>query len=464
MALNVTHGAPVGNGVASIVQRPRRDIDPSPSRMMGAPWWLVALAGIGALALGAVVVTLFTAFGRRPGRIEATAAPPVDHPDFRNALAGLANAPVLTGGRARLLNNGVEIFPALREAIARARRTIDFMVYIWEPGRASDRLFAALTERARAGVEVRLLLDGVGGLRVPRADLDAFRQAGGRVAWFRPVRLGKLARAHRRNHRRAIVIDGSVGFLGGAAVGDKWLGDAEDEEHWRDVMVRVEGRVAVSLQSAFAQAWAGSCGEILVGEAFYPTVPPTGGEGEPGRWHVHFVSMPTDEAFVLRHVYWLSFRCAYQRLWITSPYFVPDARTRAVFADRARRGVDVRLLLPDHHTDAKPIRQASHKYFDELLASGVKIYEYQGTMLHAKLVVVDGRWSLVGSANTDVRSKELNAENVMGILDEDFARQLEATFLEDLRRARPIERAAWRRRPRTKGWVENFWGLFAEQY
>lgn len=119
---------------------------------------------------------------------------------------------------------------------------------------------------------------------------------------------------------------------------------------------------------------------------------------------------------------------------------------------------------PIHHTDAKPIRQASHKYFDELLASGVKIYEYQGTMLHAKLVVVDGRWSLVGSANMDVRSKELNAENVMGILDEDFARQLEATFLEDLRRARPIERAAWRRQPRTKGWVENFRGLFAEQY
>lgn len=432
--------------------------------MSGAPWWMMVLAIVGALTIVSIVVTLFTALGRRPGRIEATATPPVDHPDFRHAIAGLANAPVVAGGRAQLLNNGVEIFPALLEAIGQARRTINFMVYIWEPGRASERLFQALRDRARAGVEVRLLLDGVGGLRVPRDDLRALQEAGAKVAWFRPVRLGKLARVHRRNHRRAIVIDGCVGFLGGAAVGDKWLGDAQDEEHWRDAMVRVEGCMAVSLQAAFAQAWAGSCGEILVGEAFYPPAPAEEDPAASARWHVHFVSMPTDEAFVLRHVYWLSFRCARERLWITSPYFVPDARTRAVIAERARAGVDVRLLLPDHHTDAKPIRQASHKFFEELLESGVKIYEYQGTMLHAKLVVIDGRWSLVGSANMDVRSKELNAENVMGILDEDLARQLEATFLDDLRRARPIDLATWRRRPWSKRLVERFWGLFAEQY
>jgi cardiolipin synthase len=327
-------------------------------------------------------------------------------------------------------------------------------------------VLAALVERARAGVQVRLLLDGIGAMNAPEDALERLRQAGGRVEWFRQLRLGKLTRIHKRNHRRAIVIDGIIGFTGGAAVGDKWLGDADTDEHWRDMMVEVRGCLAGNLQSAFTQLWASVCGEILVGTAFYPGEDESEevGGGEVLSRHVNVISSPANETHPLRKLFWLSFHCGRTRVWVTSPYFVPDRETRRALADTARAGADVRLLLPDHHTDAKPIRQASHSYFDELLSAGVRVYEYQRTMLHAKTLVVDGAWSVVGSANMDIRSKELNQENVIGILDTGFAQQLERTFEDDLKDAREITLDAWRRRALWKKAVERFWVLFAEQY
>jgi cardiolipin synthase len=431
-----------------------------------SPWWMLALAGIGALAVAGVIVSLFFAFGRRPQRFSATEAPPVDSDDFLRAVSGTVNAPLMSGGSARILNNGVEIFPAMLGAIARAERSVNFMAYIWEPGTVSDRVLAALEERARAGVQVRLLLDGIGAMHAPDDALRRLEEAGGQVGWFRQFRFGKLTRVHKRNHRRAIVVDGLVGFTGGAAVGDKWLGDADTDEHWRDMMVEVRGCLASNLQSAFTQLWASVRGEILVGKAFYPDEEEakamTGGE-ELSR-HVNVISSPANEAHPLRKLFWLSFRCGRKRIWVTSPYFVPDRETRRALADSARAGADVRLLLPDHHTDAKPIRQASHSYYDELMSAGVRIYEYQRTMLHSKTLVVDGVWSVVGSANMDIRSKELNQENVIGILDTGFARQLEETFLDDLKDAREMKLDVWRRRAAWRKAVERFWVLFAEQY
>jgi cardiolipin synthase len=271
-----------------------------------------------------------------------------------------------------------------------------------------------------------------------------------------------LTRFYKRNHRRAIVIDGRIAYTGGAAVGDKWLGNARGPEEWRDTMTRVTGPPARDLQSHFAEDWAAVTGEILVGDGYYPRVDEPSG---PGRLrHTAVASSPGSEQHPMRYFFLLSFLAARRKLYIASPYFVPDEHTRGAVERLAREGVDVRILLPNHHTDAKPIRQASHRYYDELLSAGVRIWEYQPTMMHSKLVVVDGCWSVVGSANMDIRSKELNEENALGILDPGLAAAVEASFLADLERAREIRLEEWRRRGLFPRVLERACVLFAEQY
>jgi cardiolipin synthase len=429
----------------------------------GPPWWLLSLAAVGAVAVGGAFITLFSALGRRPDETWATAAPDVGSRDFLLGISGTLNAPLARGGTARLLNNGVEIFPAILREIRAAKKTINFMVYIWEPGHASDQIFDALAERARAGVQVRLVLDGIGAINAPEDRIRELRAAGGKVAWFRTLKFGKLTRYHRRNHRRAIIIDGSVGFTGGAAVADYWL-ETPGDGHWRDIMVEVRGCIAGNLQSAFAQVWAATCGEILLGPSFFPTDYPDEQRGEHLTYHVNVISSPASDAYPLRMFFWTSFRCARERLFITSPYFIPDAATRKVIADRARAGVDVRMLLPDENIDVPPVRLASHAAYRELLEAGVRIYEYQGAMIHAKVVAVDGKWGIIGSANMDIRSRELNLENVLGVLDDEFARQLEDTFRGDLEHATEITLDDWNARSWWRQAGERFWGLFAEQF
>jgi cardiolipin synthase len=287
------------------------------------------------------------------------------------------------------------------------------------------------------------------------------------VARFHPLRFGELTRFHKRNHRRAIVVDGAVGYTGGAAVGDKWLGDARTPDEWREDMVRVTGPPALSLQAAFAQTWTVLTGEVLVGPAFYPPDPEPAAAGTPGEplsVHVGVLSSPSDEQLPLRKVFWMSFASARRRLYVTNAYFVPDHGLLSALKERARAGVDVRVLVPGHLTDAKPVRWAGQAHFEELLEAGVRIYEYQGTMLHAKTLVADGTWTVVGSANLDIRSMELNQENVLGIVDARFAAQVEATFLQDLRRAQEVRLEEWRRRPWYKKLRERASELFDEQF
>lgn len=432
------------------------------SRARGYPWWLTTLAAIGATALIGGIVTLFFAVGRRPGELWSTHSAPVQSAEFLSSIAGVTGGPLRTGGTAQLLNNGDQYYPAMLEAFRGAKRTIDFTAYIWEKGQVSDQFLAAFVERARAGVQVRVLLDGLGGMKAPA--MEELKAAGGKVVVFRPARFGKFTRLHKRNHRRAIVIDGEIGFTGGAAVADQWLGNAENEEHWRDTMVRVTGPLALTLQSAFADLWAFSCGEILEGPEFFPPAPGGSADAPGGMIHTGLASLPASDLHPLRLFLAQSFLSAQRRLYITTPYFVLDREMRVVVAQRARAGVDVRILLPDEHTDAKLIRLTSHHYFEDLLAAGVKIYEYQPTMMHSKHIVVDGQWSVVGSANMDVRSIELNVENVLGILDAGFAATLEATFFEDLKRSREINPDEWRRRGAWEKVKERLASLLAEQY
>jgi cardiolipin synthase A/B len=455
------------------VVRPGEAVEAAPARRAPArrrslreqPWWVLLFFGLGVLALVSVLVGLFLSVGRRPPELGAPGLPGVESPAFLDAVAGAAATSVHAGGRVELLENGDQFYPALLTAIGSARRSVTFLAYIWEDGEVSARLLEALGDRARRGVEVRVLLDAFGAALAPRDGIKALEAAGARVGYFRPVRFGMLTRLHRRNHRRAIVVDGTVGFTGGAAVGDKWKGAARTPEEWRDSMVRVTGPPARTLQGHFAQSWAGVTGQVLAGPAFFPAE--TGVrepvDASPLR-HVGVASSPSPEAHPLRLLFWLSFQAARQRLYLRSSYFVPDEQLRRAVVERARAGVDVRLLLPGEHTDAKPIRWASHGYYDELLSAGVRIYEYAPTFMHAKLLVVDGRWAVVGSANMDVRSKELNEENALGVLDGRLAGEIERSFLADLERSREIRLEQWRERGLWRRALERVASVFAEQF
>lgn len=421
----------------------------------------------GVLGLGTLILNLFSAIGDRPASTSRTEDCPVGSSGFLLALSGVLNAPLHRGGTAFLHNNGDNFFPAMLDAMRAAERSINITVYIWQDGLVSTDFFDVLIERAKAGIEVRVLVDGFGGIRAPSGRIEELRAAGGAWKAFHRPRFGRLTRLHRRTHRRAIVVDGKVGFTGGAAVMDKWLGDARSPEEWRDCMVEVGGRLALSLQSAFAQLWSHVTGELLVGEAFYPIGQHDGGpdvEGEPVRRHLSVISSPSSESHPMRPLFGFSILSAQKRVYITNPYFVPDRILCSSLIERASAGVDVRILVPNHHIDLKPIRFASQSYFEVLLAGGVRIFEYQPTMIHQKLLVADGVWSLVGSVNMDVRSKELNQENTLGILDEGFAAEMERTFLEDQSRALEVHLPEWKRRPWIRRLPERFFRLFEEQF
>ena len=430
------------------------------------PWWGLLFFCIGVLAVLGAFATLFMTMGRRPRRFTLENRFEVGSKRFLEGVSGLLNVPLQSGGTACLLNNGDQIFPAILEELRRAERTINFMTYIWERGEISDQVLAVLTERARAGVKVRVMLDGIGAWSAPNDGFRALEAAGGRVRWFNRVRLGKLTAFYRRNHRRAIVVDGKVAFTGGASVGDKWLGNAQDPEHWRDIMVEVRGCLAVNLQSAFTQLWANSTGELLLGDDYFP--PTEQAEEDPGAEglsrHITVISSPAEGSHPLRVFYWTTLTCARESIYLTSAYFVPDRDMRRALVERARAGVDVRLLLPNRLTDVKFVRLAGHFYFTRLLEAGIRIYEYQTTMMHTKALVVDGKWAIVGSANMDIRSKELNQEAVIGIADTGFGKQLTDTFFADLEQSKEIVLEDWKKRPIVARALEWILVLFEEQY
>jgi len=437
------------------------------SDIFAGPWWINVLALFGVLGIGTAIITLFFKLGRRTDRIWSTSGQPLGSADFLRGIAGTVNTPVRRGGTAQLLVNGDRYFPRMIEDFRRATHTINVSAYIWEPGAVANQVLDVLTERAAAGVEVRVLVDAIGGMRIPDDGVERLKKAGGKVERYRPPVFGKLTRLHRRNHRRAIVIDGRVGYTGGAAFGDKWAGDARNENEWRDDMVRLTGCAAGTLQPAFTELWAYTCGEILTGTQHYPdhdSYDDPGDDAHTIDWHTGVVSSPSADEYPLRLFFLLTFLSARERLYITTPYFVPDRNTRNIITQRARAGVDVRILLPNEHTDAAPIRRTSHHYYQELLNAGVRIYEYQPTMMHSKLLVADGIWSIVGTANMDIRSKELNNENIVAIQDASFAQVLEERFFEDLDRSEEIDRDEWRKRPWRDRVLERLSAVFAEQY
>ncbi len=424
----------------------------------GLPWWAWALLGIGAISLVAVFGALFLPDWPTPDYTQGFEDEPGSE-TFLAAASGFLNVPVLRGGEVTLLQNGDAFYGAMLDSIRSARDSVNFEVYIFEPDTVGRQFMDAFMERARAGVEVRLLVDGFGSHKLLKRHREELQSAGVRVERFRPLALRHAVRIYRRTHRRAIVVDGRVAFTGGAAVSKKWAGDVRTRHEWRDSMTRVTGPLVTGIQSAFAGNWVYCTGELIAGPRFYPELEPG-----PGACGISVASSPSDAQQPIRLLFWLTFRNARRRLWICSSYFIPDRHLRTAVMERARHGVDVRILVPGDHTDAVPVQWAGRSYYEELLGSGVRIFEFQASMMHAKTILADDAWGIVGSANMDERSMELNEENVLGITDPGFARAIAEGVEADLGRSREIDLEQWRKRPAYQRVLEALAKSLIEQY
>jgi len=363
----------------------------------------------------------------------------VSDPTFRRSLDTFGNA-LVGGNRAEILNNGDAIVGGMTGAIREARRTVNLESYIFKNDKAGELFADALIGAAKRGVEVRVLVDGTGSSH-SWGILNRMRDAGVQVYKYHPVRLWSLYKIDHRTHRKILVVDGAVSFTGGFCIADKWLGDARNPEEWRDMMVRATGPVSAQMQAIFAEDWTYTTGEILAGDRFYPKIEPAGEILAQG-----IKVSRGDSSSLAKMLYVVAIESAAKSIHIQNAYFVPDRQIRESLMRAARRGVDVRIMVPGRPIDMPVVRMASRFHYGDLLQAGVKIYEYNRTMMHNKDAVIDGLFSLIGSINVDARSLRGNAEDSLAFYDRDFAARLEATFEEDQKSCREVTYASWKRR------------------
>jgi cardiolipin synthase A/B len=380
----------------------------------------------------------------------------IGEPSFFPTIEALTDAPIVGGNKVELLENGDAVFPAMLREIKTAKSTITFAQYLFKGGSLANELAQAFAERCQAGVKVYLLLDSHGSSEVPDEIPAMLSKAGCHLEFFRRIRAPqvilpwKLLRYNYRNHRRILVIDGRTGFTGGYGISDAWLGDGRTEDHWRDTNLRLEGPAVKYLQAAFAESWLEATGDLLGGDGFFPRLEPRG--NTPGQV---VKSSPVGGSFQNYLLYLLSITSAKNSILITNSYFIPDERMINSLLDARRRGVRVRILVPGK-IDHKITYRASRRYYGEMLLGGVEIFEYMAALLHCKTMVVDGVWATVGSTNFDNRSFALNEELNMTLYDRSLARQLEATFADDLKHSRKITYEEWDNRSLKEKFFELF--------
>lgn len=392
------------------------------------------------LAAGLVYVNLTTS--SRPVEHAIPHTYEVGDSQFVRIMGNLLGPAVVGGNRVTALLNGDQVFPAMLAAIGSARQTITFETYIYWSGEVGERFADALAERARAGIPVHVLVDWVGAGKMDDRLLDRMRSAGVEIRHYRPLRWYNLDRLNNRTHRKILVVDGRIGFTGGIGVADHWLGNAQDEEHWRDSHFQVEGPVVSQLQAAFMDNWIETEGRLLDGQNYFPAIAPAG-----RKYAQVFRSSPGEGSASMRLMYLLAIASAARSIRIGNAYFVPDSLVVAMLVDARRRGVEVEIVVPGPILDAQIVRRASRALWGPLLEAGVAIYEYQPTMYHTKVMLVDDHWISVGSTNFDDRSFRLNDEANLNVLDPEFGRAQARVFADDLASSRRITLEEWRRRP-----------------
>src|SRR5260221_8388175 len=374
---------------------------------------------------------------------------------FLQTMHALTGAPLATDNKVEVLRNGVQFFPSMLAAIRGARKTINLQFYIYWDGEVGRMFAEALAERARAGVHIKIILDTVGSRTMSGTLIEFMTRNGIDIEWYHPLRWYTVSRFNHRTHRKLLIIDGHVGFSGGAGIADNWLGDADSKEHWRDTMVRVEGPMVTQMQSAFMDNWIKSRGELLTGLDYFPTIEPAGN-------HITQVikSSPSEGSSTVKLLYIISVVSATKSICISNAYFLPDKDTIRALEGAIRRGVDVRVIVPGEDTDVPVVRQASRWHYELMLRHGIRIFEYQPTMMHAKTMTVDGIWTTVGSSNFDDRSFRLNDEVNVNVYDKGIAGQMEEMFLDDLQKSEEITLPKWFRR----SWLDKLKENFAERF
>ncbi len=360
--------------------------------------------------------------------------------EFERVMGAVLRPPLTAGNRARALVNGTEIFPAMLEAIRAARQTITLETYIYWSGTVGQEFTQALAEKSRRGVKVKVLLDWFGS-DLDEALLEEMRASGVEISRYNPPRWYSLQSMNHRTHRRLMVVDGRIGFIGGAGLGDKWRGDAQDPQHWRDTHFRVEGPVVTQMQSAFIDNWLRATGEVLNRIEYFPE------PADQGSLQAHiFTSGPWGGSKSMQVMYLLSITSAARSIDLSAAYFIPDEVALDSLVAALRRGVRVRIIMPGPHMDESLVLHASRAKWGLLLAQGAEIYQYQPTMFHCKVMVVDGLWTSVGSTNFDARSFSINDEANMNVYDSAFAEAQIAIFEADLKLSKRVTLEEWQGR------------------
>jgi cardiolipin synthase len=362
-------------------------------------------------------------------------------PQFRREMGVLLGPAIVPGNRIQALQNGDEIFPAMLEAIAGARRTITFETYIYWSGDIGEKFAKALIERARAGVQVHVMLDWIGCDKMSHELVTEMQRGGVEIERYHAVTWYSLGRLNNRTHRKVLIIDGSTSFTGGVGIADQWLGHAQDADHWRDMHFKVTGPVAAQMQTAFLDNWIKTTGHVLHGDGYFPDI-----EAKGSQEMQMFISSPEGGSDSMRLMYLTAITAAKRSIDMEAAYFVPDRlMIRELIAARGR-GVCIRILVPGRDIDSKVVGIASKREWGPLLDHGVEIYVYQPTMLHCKMLIFDEYMVSVGSTNFDMRSFELNDEASLNVYDEHFAHEMTEVFLQDLNAATRYTPEHWRRR------------------
>jgi cardiolipin synthase A/B len=346
------------------------------------------------------------------------------------------------GNQVTVFTNGPQFYPAMLEAIRCASRSINMECYIFQPGRIANQFVEALSGRARAGVNVTIVVDAIGSSSLWGRPVSRLRKAGCRIESYQRLRWYSLARLNNRTHRELLVVDGRVAFSGGAGIADWWAYPHRRKRPWRDTMIRIEGPVVAALQGVAAENWLECCGEVLTGPEYFPDLEPAGDT-------TAFVvrSSPSDRATTSRVTFQLLMEGADHDLHISTPYFLPDRALRRALVELARRRVAVSVVVPGPATDQKWVRLASRRMWGQLLEAGIRIHEYRGTMIHAKVLIVDGLWSVLGTTNIDNRSFEHNDEVNVALKDRGLASRLLEDFRKDMETSDEISLERWQRRP-----------------
>jgi cardiolipin synthase A/B len=414
-------------------------------------WWLWIAVAIAAQArdhdnlaiVCGVVGFLFylLAPGEQIPRFGLDSKFPVQSHEFLSSIVGATGVPFIQNNKLTILNNGDEFYSAMLEAIAGAEKSITMETYIFWDGNVGRRFAAAMAERCRAGVHVKLLLDAFGSMSIGKEIQKIFEESGCEVAWYNRMWVRTIGRFNHRNHRKSLVIDGRIAFTGGAGIADQWTGNGQDMAHWHDIQLRLEGPGAVGLQNGFARNWLETTGELLSGNDYFP---PADSAGTIATQTIF--SSPKSGSSAVRIMYDLSIVSAQKTLYIANPYFIPDDSLVQILKEARKRGVDVKIMVAGVHNDMRISRYASIHLYGLLLEAGVEIYEYNRTMLHQKTMVVDTMWATVGTTNFDPRSFSLDEESNVCVYDRRIAEKLESIFNEDLKHCDQITLDEWRNR------------------